>query len=88
MASFSLAFRGRRGYPQLNRRRRLALQTFRHPLLRITNSHSRNLERAPQLMELAEAEPLRVLNHHHRGVRHVYPYLATSSGSGSMDCPR
>ena len=35
---------------------------------------------APQLVELGEAEPLRVLDHHHRGVGHIHPHLDDGGG--------
>ena len=42
----------------------------------------------PQLMELREAEALRVLNHHHRGVGHVYPDLHHRRGNQNVDRSR
>ena len=38
---------------------------------------------AAQLVQLREAEPLGVLNHHHRGVGHVNAYL--NDGGGKQD---
>ena len=35
---------------------------------------------APELVELAEAEALRVLHHHHRGVGHVHTHLYYGGG--------
>src|SRR3972149_6352818 len=36
-------------------------------------------------MELGKTEPLRVLNEHHRGVRHVHADLYDSRGDKDMD---
>ena len=36
---------------------------------------------APELMELAQSEPLRVLHHDHRGVGHIHPHLNHCGGN-------
>ena len=41
----------------------------------------------PELMELRQAEPLRVLQHHHRGVGHIDPHLYDRGGHQHIDVP-